>query len=157
VTAKNIPEKGRKSLTSVYFLDIIALLNRNINASEAHVMSKTKVVNYTPEMETRMKEVYIPSATQDERTAQVAEIATEFNRSTRSVVAKLTTMGVYVAKTYRTKQGGAVVRKETIVRAIEAQVGAELDGLEKATKNALVRIYNALYVEPETKTEADNS
>lgn len=119
--------------------------------------AKTKIVNYTPEMEATMKATYVPTATQDERTEQVAELAVKLNRSTRSVVAKLTTMGVYVAKAYKTKQGNKPVRKETIVRAIEVQVGAELDGLEKATKNALIRIYNALYVEPEATEEVEKS
>jgi hypothetical protein len=122
-----------------------------------------KNTNYTPEMEAVMVVRYVPTATQDERTAAVADLAVELNRTTRSIIAKLTTMKLYVPKAYRTKTGAKPVRKEAIVRAIEGQIGCELDGLEKATKNALVAIFNALAASEveafneETETEVEVS
>jgi hypothetical protein len=103
-----------------------------------------KAPNYTEANEARLREVYVPTATQDERVAQVASLASELGKSTRSIIAKLTTMQLYVPKEYRTKTGAKSVRKETIVTAIAIAVGvADLPGLEKANKNSLIRINNA--------------
>jgi hypothetical protein len=100
-----------------------------------------KAVNYTPEMEARMLEVYQPEASEADRVEQVKFLADEFSRSTRSVIAKLTVLDVYKPKAYVTKKNEKPVRKEAIVTQIEELVGVELVGLEKATKatlNALV-------------------
>jgi len=117
----------------------------------------TKNANYTPAMEARLAEVYVPTDAQEARTSQVKALSVELDRTSRSIIAKLTTMKLYVPKAYRTKTGAKPVRKEAIVRAIEAQVGAELDGLEKATKNTLIKIFNAFaVVEVETfESEVD--
>jgi hypothetical protein len=101
-----------------------------------------KTVNYTAEQEARLVEVYVPSATQAERVAQVKALAEEMGKSTRSVIAKLTVLKVYVPKEYVTKKNEAPVRKEALVAVVEQMVGTELNGLEKATKATL----NALIV-----------
>jgi hypothetical protein len=120
-------------------------------------MTVTKTVNYTPEMEARLKEVYVPTATQDERTAQVKALSVELKRTTRSIIAKLTTLSLYVPKVYKTKQGGKVVKKEQIVSAIEAIAGKELNGLEKATKAALITIFNLVAEPAEAAFEENES
>lgn len=101
-----------------------------------------KTVNYTAEQEARLMEVYTPSASQAERVAQVKALAEEMGKSTRSVIAKLTVLKVYVPKEYVTKKNEAPVRKEALVAVVEEMVGTELNGLEKATKATL----NALIV-----------
>lgn len=102
-----------------------------------------KTVNYTPEMEARMAEVYVPSAEQAERETQVKELANEFNKSTRSVVAKLTTLGLYVPKVYVTKKNEKPVSKAELVAKLESFVGASLESFEKATKKDLETVLTA--------------
>ena len=117
-----------------------------------------KAKNYTVEMEETLRTVYVPDATQDERTEQIAAISKMVDRPTRSVIAKLTSMGVYVPKVYKTKKGTPVVKKETIVSNIEAVLGAELNGLEKATKKTLELLYKAVAPAEETaEAEEDAS
>ena len=68
------------------------------------------------------------------------ELALEFNKDVRSVRAKAVRMGLYVAKQKVSKTGGKIESKEQIVNDISALVGKNLDGLEKASKQALVAI-----------------
>lgn len=106
-----------------------------------------KTVNYTDEMVARMREVYNPEATQDERDAQVKQLAEELGRSTRSIISKLSREKLYVAKEYRTKQGNKPVSKAALVSGIAALLETDEDvvgSLEKATKTALVRVFSAL-------------
>ena len=56
----------------------------------------------------------------------VAKLASEFNKSTRSIVAKLVREGVYVAAPRVTKTGAPVVRKSEIVAQIQDALGVEL-------------------------------
>jgi hypothetical protein len=103
--------------------------------------------NYTVEMEAALIAGYDPEGTQDERTASVKALAVEVGKTTRSVVAKLSRMGVYVAKEYRTKNGAKSVSKAAIVGGIAALIGVNEDtvgSLEKATKPALTVVFNAI-------------
>jgi len=120
-------------------------------------MTTEKTPNYSAEAVERLKAVYVPEATQEERTAQVKALAIELNKSTRSVIAKLTTLELYVPKVYKTKQGKPVVKKEALVTAIEKIAGKELAGLEKATKKALETILEMVTPEPEAETESEVS
>ena len=110
--------------------------------------------NYTPAMESILEKGYNPDASETERTSQVAALAVELDRTTRSVIAKLSNMQLYVPKTYKTKTGSNPVRKSQIVAAIAAKANVDEDivgSLESATKNALIVVYNTI-----VKAQAEN-
>lgn len=101
-------------------------------------MATTKVVNYTAEQ----TESLINRFNTGESVESLAEA---FGKTTRSIVAKLSREGVYVAKA-KTK-GEARVKKEALVAQIANVVGVseeEVGSLEKATASALALVLNAL-------------
>jgi 3-hydroxyacyl-CoA dehydrogenase len=103
--------------------------------------------NYTPEQELKLREVYQPEDTQEERDEQVAELANEMDKKVRSIVAKLSRMGIYVAKVRVTKSGEAVEHKKDIVADIAKAVGAatgSFASFSKATKADLQAFSKAL-------------
>lgn len=99
-----------------------------------------KAVNYTAEQTSAMVADY-------ENGATVEQIAEKLGKSVRSVVAKLSREKVYVAKTYTTKTGEAVVKKDAVADAIGAVLNmteSEIESLVKANKTALAKIFAAL-------------
>ena len=100
----------------------------------------SKAVNYTDEMVQAMVADY-----QDNPTPEtVAKLSQEFNKTTRSIVAKLVREGVYQAAPRVTKTGAPVVRKADLVAQINEALGVELSTLEKASKQDLESLVNAL-------------
>lgn len=95
---------------------------------------KEKVVNYTPEMEARLKEVYDPNADQDTRDEQVAALAVELDKKPQSIRAKLVRMELYVAKEYRSKTGKKPVKKEDMVNEIASRLGILPEVMDSLTK-----------------------
>ena len=93
--------------------------------------AQTKPQNYTEAQTAQIVQAYQAGET-------VEAIATTVGKSVRSIVAKLSREGVYVAKT---KQAGAGrVTKADLVAKIAQATGAELEvvaSLEKATHEAL--------------------
>ena len=85
-------------------------------------------VNYTPDQVETMVEMY-----QNGDTA--ADIADVVGKTTRSVIAKLSREGVYVAKVR--VSGGCAIRKANIVALIANSVGSPLESLVKASKEDL--------------------
>ncbi len=99
----------------------------------------TKTVNYTAEQTAAMVAAYMAAPTAD----TVATLAEQFGKTVKSVVAKLSREKVYVAKTYVTKTGEAVVKKDSLADKLAEIVGlteAEADSLTKANKTALAKI-----------------
>lgn len=99
-----------------------------------------KSVNYTPEQVTKM-------VTEYQSGVAVESIAEALGKSVRSVVAKLSREKVYVAKTYTTKSGEPVAKKDMVADAIGNVLGlteAETESLTKANKTALSKIFAAL-------------
>lgn len=94
--------------------------------------------NYTEAQEARMAEFEFIDA------AIAQELADEFGKNQKSVVAKAVRLGLYKAKEKTSKTGGKVETKEDIVADISTLVGANLDGLEKASKQALIAIRDKL-------------
>ena len=92
----------------------------------------TRTPNYTDEMVDSMVADYTGNPTKE----TVATLAKEFNKSTRSIVAKLVREGVYVAQVRVTKTGAPVVRKSEIVAQLQTELGAQagFPSLEKASK-----------------------
>lgn len=104
-------------------------------------MEKTsKTVNYTAEQTLKMVADYTAGVS-------VEQIAESLGKTVRSVVAKLSREGVYQKKTYTTKTGEAVVKKDAHADAIGAILGLaenEIESLTKANKSALAKIFTAL-------------
>lgn len=74
-------------------------------------------------------------------------LAEEFNVPTRSVIAKLSSLGLYKRKEYRDKQGNVPVRKGEYVERIAALLNTNvelLESLEKVNKNVLKLLEQAL-------------
>ena len=94
-------------------------------------------VNYTAEQTKQIVEGY--------RSGQAVEALAELvGKSARSVVAKLVREGVYIAKT---KQVGARVSKATLIAEIAERTDLNpvmLAGLEKAPREALEALVDAL-------------
>ncbi len=104
-----------------------------------------KTVNYTPEQTLQMVADYQSGAT-------VETIAEALGKTVRSVVAKLSREKVYTAKTYKTKTGEAVVKKDEFADYIAQALGmgeADADSLTKANKTALKAIADFIKAEKE--------
>ena len=102
-----------------------------------------KTVNYTAEMTTKMVADYTAGVT-------VEALATELGKSVRSIVAKLSREKVYKAKTYVSKTGEAVVKKDAHADYIGEALGlteADTDSLTKANKVALAKIADFIKAE----------
>lgn len=103
----------------------------------------TKAVNYTAEQTTKMVADYQAGVT-------VETIANELGKTVRSIVAKLSREKVYVAKTYVSKTGEAVIKKDTVADYIGEALGlteADTESLTKANKNALKAIADFIKAE----------
>ena len=102
-------------------------------------MTATKTVIYTAEMTAEVVQAYQAGET-------VEAIATRTGKTTRSVVAKLSREGVYVAKT-KAKGDGSTLRKADLITEIAHSIGTNeelFESLEKATKEALELIARAV-------------
>lgn len=99
-----------------------------------------KVVNYTPEQTVQMVADYTAGVS-------VETIAQNLGKTVRSVVAKLSREKVYKAKTYVSKTGEPVVKKDAHADAIGAILRLpenDIESLTKANKSALKAIFDAL-------------
>ena len=96
----------------------------------------TKAVNYTPEQEAQLVDQYQAGMTKE-------EIATMLGKSVRSVVAKLSRLGLYKSKAKVVNETRTT--KADLVALIEGRYGvepgtfAEMDKLTKVTLLALAR------------------
>ena len=100
----------------------------------------TKTVNYTAEQTAKIVADYTAGVA-------VENIASELGKSVRSIVAKLSREKVYKAKTYVSKSGAPVVKKDAHADAIGAILKLsenEIESLTKANKTALEKIFSAL-------------
>ena len=105
-------------------------------------MADAQVNNYTDEMVATMVDQYSASPTK----ATVEALAETFGKSTRSIIAKLSREGVYVAQPKTTKSGTPSVRKADIVADIASVLGVELEAptLVKASKVDLLMLKEAV-------------
>lgn len=98
-------------------------------------MTTEKIVSYTPEQTEHIVAEYLAGVA-------VEAIALAQGKSTRSVIAKLSREGVYVAKS----KSGTIARvtKSTMIAAIAAHFGSSMEvmgSLEKASHEALVVLF----------------
>ena len=99
--------------------------------------------NYTDEMVADMTEQYQANPTRD----TVYSLAKQFGKTTRSIIAKLSREGVYVAQPRTTKTGEPVVSKAQFVSAIEAHFDIAMPTLVKSGKQDLQKLAEALGLE----------
>lgn len=101
-------------------------------------------IKYTPEQETELFEAYSVADSNDERDEVVMKYTTKFSKPKRSIIAKLSKMGIYVSKVRQSKvTGNKPETKEQLVTKIESRFGVEdgqFMGLEKAPKLVLVKL-----------------
>lgn len=79
--------------------------------------------------------------------AAVEELAHELDVPVRSIIAKLSSLGVYQRKEYRNKRGEVPIKKEEYIERIAnlMMVNIELlESLEKCNKNVLSLLEKAL-------------
>ena len=93
--------------------------------------------NYTDEMVEHMVAAYEDMPT----LATVEDLVIEFGKPKRSIISKLSSLGVYKAQPRNTtKQGEPVVRKADIADAIQGALGEQLPTLVKMSKADLVAL-----------------
>lgn len=91
--------------------------------------------NFSADQEARIRD------TAPHNLASATELATEFGKTPRSVVAKIVRMEVgYQSKQPVSKTGEPVMSKTKLVEQISAIVEGNLEGLDKAPKAALKAI-----------------
>ena len=114
-------------------------LQRIFNIGEPEIMADAKK-NYSDEVVAQMTEQYVANPTRE----TVDALAQEFGKSVRSIIAKLSREGVYVAQPKVTKTGEPVVRKAELVALIEENFGIEVPSLVNASKADLQRLIDSL-------------
>lgn len=75
------------------------------------------------------------------------DIAESVGTNKRSVVAKLSQLGVYQSKRYLNKRGEVPIKKEQLLDQIAAKLGVDVEvveSLEKCNKNVLILILSHL-------------
>jgi len=95
--------------------------------------------NYPQEVIDTMVSEYTANPTR----ATVADLAGRFNKTERSVIAKLSSLEVYVAQPKPTKRPPQV-RKADLVADIEAKLGVEFVSLNKAGFGDLQTLLDAV-------------
>ena len=101
---------------------------------------KMATANYTQQQTEQMVSKYSVNPTR----ATVDALAKELGKNTRSVIAKLSREGVYVAQPRATKSGEPIVRKAELVAQLEAHFGIEMPTLVKTSKADLQRLLEAV-------------
>ena len=96
--------------------------------------------NYTEEMVTTMHSLYTANPTR----ATVDVLAEQLDKSVRSIIAKLSREGIYVAQPRVTKTGEPVVRKSELVSQINEHFEMEFPTLIKASKVDLQNLLDAI-------------
>ena len=94
--------------------------------------------NYTDEMISAISSQYTANPVR----ATVDALAKEFNKTPRSIIAKLSALGLYVKVERATKRGEPVVRKDELVAQVQNSLGFEAPSLTKMTKVDLQNLIN---------------
>ena len=101
-------------------------------------MAKVETPNYSEAQEAEMLAAGVID------NAKALEFAAKFGKDVRSVRAKAVRMGIYKAAEKKSKSGGKIESKEEIVKEIQALVGRNMEGLEKAPKLVLQTLRSKL-------------
>ena len=122
-------------------------------------------MKYTPELTDKIVSLYVEQTKPNDLglsksslavVAEIAEYLKPFNLDAagvpmdvpeRSIIAKLSSMGVYKKKEYLTKRGEVPIKKEEYIDRIAKHLAVNvelLESLEKVNKSVLVMLDNAL-------------
>jgi len=101
-----------------------------------------KIVNYTKEQEAQLMAEYATKEVPNKDF--VAQFASDLGKTTKSIIAKLVSLGVYKTEKKLTKAGVPVVSKKDLVAQIEAHFGFASPSLVKATKVDLQNLVDNL-------------
>ena len=96
--------------------------------------------NYSDSMLATMREEYELEPTRE----TVDSLAAQFDKTPRSIIAKLSAMGIYQKAERVTKRGEPVVMKAELVAQVQNAIGRELPSLNKMTKPDLQFMIDAL-------------
>lgn len=97
-------------------------------------------MKYTPEVTNKLVADYQSGASAE-------ELAAQLDVPTRSVIAKLASLGVYQKKTYVNKRGETPIKKEEYIDRLAVLLNVNIDrleSLEKVNKNVLKLLEDAL-------------
>ena len=109
-------------------------------------------MKYTTEITNKMVADY-------QNEVSVAEIAAGLNVPERSVIAKLSSLGVYKKKQYLTKRGEVPIKKEEYIERIGALLQVNLDtleSLEKVNKSVLALLEKRLQLAKDYPTAGED-
>ena len=99
-----------------------------------------KVESYSKELTEQLVAAYNEAPSRE----TVDALALTSGKSVRSIIAKLSSMGVYKAAVRTTKTGDPVVKKEELVADIETWLEAEFPTLAKTGKQELIKLHSIL-------------
>ena len=104
-----------------------------------------KPANYTETMTAAIVEAYIAVSGETEavRNATVDSLAATYNKSVRSIRAKLSRENVYIAKKPVAKDGTVAVRKDVLAGLLSISAGVDLVSAEKLNKTDLKALIGA--------------
>ncbi len=74
----------------------------------------------------------------------VQELAAQLGKNERSIIGKLSRLGIYQRKVYVSKTGSPPISKLEIVAQIESLMNMKLEGLEKSPKGVLLALREKL-------------
>lgn len=103
-------------------------------------------MKYTPEITSKIVEAY-QSGTSIAEIASSLSLGAEAPVPERSIIAKLSSLGVYKKKEYLTKRGEVPVKKEEYIERIAALLDVNsdiLESLEKVNKSVLALLERKL-------------
>ena len=132
--------KQSKTKKGNFLLDLLTRIEYNIKYVKRKGVEMAKSVNYTDEMVNTMTEQYSANPTRE----TVDALADQFGKTTRSIIAKLSREGVYVAQPRTTKSGEPVISKAELVATINEHFGIEMPTLVKAGKQDLQKLVDAI-------------
>ena len=122
---------------------IISILNRNTNKFLGEIfmdVTAKSSANYSDADITIITDEYTLEPTRE----TVNALAARLNKTERSVIAKLSALGVYQKAERVTKRGEPVVMKAELVAQVQNAIGRELPSLNKMTKVDLQFMIDAL-------------
>ena len=133
----------KKFLTYLPLSSIITILNRNTNKFLGeNIMDVTakSSANYSDADITILTDEYSIEPTRE----TVDALAERLNKTPRSIIAKLSALGVYQKTERVTKRGEPVIMKAELVAKVQNAIGRELPSLNKMTKVDLQFMIDAL-------------
>lgn len=116
---------------------LITYIKEKLNMADSTTI---RPKNYTDEMVAQMTKAYEANPTRE----TVEDLASTLGKSVRSIIAKLSREGVYVAQPKVTKTGEPVVRKQELVAMLQDHFGVQMPTLVKASKADLQKLVDTL-------------